>query len=83
MVQWSLTNQFSNGKEKIATNGFGTQIRGGAHCAPPWPLMLFRNAGPGRVKHGEIEDSNRFLIKHGEISCKYFEMSLTVSMVKF
>ena len=35
------------------------------------------------IKHGEIEDSNRFLIKHGEISCKYGEMSLTVSMVKF
>ena len=35
------------------------------------------------IKHVEIEDSNRFLIKHGEISCKYFEMSLTVSMVKF
>ena len=38
---------------------------------------------PTNSKHGEIEDSNRFLIKHGEISCKYGEMSLTVSMVKF
>ena len=35
------------------------------------------------IKHGEIEDSNRFLIKHGEISCKYGEMSLALSMVKF
>ena len=24
--------------------------KGGGHVLPPWPLMLFSEAGPGRVK---------------------------------